>query len=362
MDQYWWLVSRIFVHDVATPRVVFGRGALGRAGQEVERLDAHRVLLISTRSSAASGKSVADALGNKLVARIDEVAMHVPAEVAESALRSAETTGADLLVCIGGGSATGLGKAVAAQTSVPILAIPTTYAGSEMTSIWGRTEDGQKVTGRDQRVLPRTVIYDPDLTVGLSARQSASSGMNAAAHCVEALYASNATPVTTLLAVHGLQLLAKALPAIATDPSDLKARTDALQGAWYSGWVLGATTMGLHHKLCHVLGGSYNLPHSAVHSAVLPYATAWNASADVVAMSLIASALESADAAGGLWDLALRAGAPTSLTDVGFDPDDIDAIATLVAASPPENPRPVTQEGVRELLLASCAGTRPTTG
>jgi alcohol dehydrogenase class IV len=186
--------------------------------------------------------------------------------------------------------------------------------------------------------------------------------MNAAAHCVEALYASNATPVTTLLAAQGLQLMATALPRIAVDPSDLEARADALQGTWYSGWVLGATNMGLHHKLCHVLGGSYNLSHSAVHSAVLPYVTAWNASGDRAAMSQITNALESTDAADGLWDLANRAGAPTSLTDVGFDPGDIDAVATVVAASSPENPRPVTPEGVREILLASCAGIRPATG
>ena len=352
-------MNRIIVHDVDTPRVVFGRGALGRATPEINRLGANRVLLISTRSSASSAESVVDSLGDQLVARIDEVAMHVPAEVAESALRTAEKAAADLLVCIGGGSAIGLGKAVAQQTGIAILAIPTTYAGSEMTSIWGRTEGGRKATGRDDRVLPRTVIYDPDLTVGLSARQSGSSGMNAAAHCVEALYAPDATPVTTLLAVQGLQLLARALPLIAVDPSNLQARTDALHGAWYSGWVLGATTMGLHHKLCHVLGGGYDLPHSAVHSAVLPYVTAWNASGDPAAVSQIAYALESADAAGGLWDLAHRAGAPTSLTDVGFDSADIDAVATVVAASPPVNPGPVSPQAVREVLLASCTGIRP---
>jgi maleylacetate reductase len=254
-----------------------------------------------------------------------------------------------------------LAKAVARAAPVPILAVPTTYAGSEMTPIWGLTEGSRKITGRDPRVLPRTVVYDPALTVGLPVDVSAASGMNALAHCVEGLYSSAASPVTAVLAEDGIRALADALPRVVANPADIDARGDALYGAWLAGWVLGTSGMGIHHKLCHVLGGAYDLPHAETHSALLPHATAYNAPFAVAAMRRAARALGTDHPAGGLWDLAVTIGAPTSLASVGFRRAEAGEAAAIVASAAPDNPRPVTTDWVRELLLAACDGRRPDT-
>jgi maleylacetate reductase len=353
---------RDFVHDVPATRVIFGAGALARVPAEAARLGGERVLLIGTRGAKRYADELAGTLAGRLAARIDEVVMHVPVDVAAAAVARAGEVAADLVVCIGGGSSTGLAKAVAKQAHLPVLAVPTTYAGSEMTPIWGLTEGARKTTGRDRQVLPRTVVYDPVLTVGLPAAVSAASGMNAAAHCVEALYAPAASPVTSLLAEEGLRALAGALPRVVADPSDVDARSDALYGAWLAGSVLGIAGMGVHHKVCHVLGGTYDLPHGGVHSAVLPYATAFNAPFAADAMARAARALGGAEPAGALWDLAAAIGAPTSLAAVGFRRGDADAAAELVAAVPPQNPRPVDRAGIRDLLVAAYDGNRPAPG
>lgn len=348
-----------FVHDAPAVRVIFAAGALARVPVEVARLGAGRVLLIGGPSAARYADELAAALGGRLAARIGEVVPHVPADLAAAAVARAGEAGADLVVCIGGGSATGLAKAVARQTRLPVLAVPTTYAGSEMTPIWGLTEGARKSTGRDRHVLPRTVVYDPLLTLGLPPAVSAASGMNAAAHCVEALYAPAASPVTALLAEEGLRALAAALPRVVAEPSDVDARATALYGAWLAGSVLGVAGMGVHHKVCHVLGGTYDLPHGGVHSAVLPHATAFNAPYAAAAMARAGRALGSPDPAGALWDLAAAIGAPTSLAAIGFRRAAADEAAALVAADPPANPRPVDRAGIRELLLAAYDGHRP---
>lgn len=352
---------RSFVHDAPAARVHFGVGALARVPAEADRLGGRRVLLIGDPGAAAHASQLAAAFGPRLAARIDDVVMHVPVQLADAAVALARESTADLVVCVGGGSATGLAKAVARQTRLPVLAVPTTYAGSEMTPIWGLTEAARKTTGRDPHVLPRTVVYDPALTVGLPVDVSAASGMNAAAHCVEALYAADGSPVTAVLAEEGLRALVSALPRVVADPANLDARGDALYGAWLAGSVLGIAGMGVHHKVCHVLGGSYDLPHGGVHSAVLPYATAFNAPYVAEAMVRAGRALGSADPAGALWDLAASIGAPTSLAAVGFRRADADEAAALVAAAAPDNPRPVDAGGVRELLLAAYDGHRPLT-
>lgn len=343
----------------ATPKVVFAVGALGRAAGEVRGLGASRVLLIAGPSAAGPADAIAAELGPALAARIDDVVMHVPQEAADAATARGAT--ADAIVCVGGGSAIGLGKAVARATGAPIVAVPTTYAGSEMTSIWGRTSGGRKVTGRDPRVLPRVVVYDPELTLSLPVPVSAASGMNALAHCVEGLYAPGGSAATALLAEEGIRALASALPRVVAAPADRGARTDALYGAWLAGWTLGTTGMGVHHKICHVLGGSYDLPHAAVHSAVLPYAAAYNAGHAPGALARAARALRAPDAATGLWELARAIGAPAALKDLGFLPDQAGPAADLVCAAEPVNPRPVEPAGVRALLLAACAGDRPVT-
>lgn len=347
-----------FVHDTPATRVVFGNGMLQQVPGEIDRLGGRRVVLIAGGYEKAYADQVADALGSTVVDRLTHVVMHVPADLAREATDRARRACADLLVSVGGGSATGLAKAVALETGLPILAVATTYAGSEMTPIWGLTDGARKTTGRDRRVLPRTVIYDPSLTTTLPADVSAASGMNALAHLVEGLYAPDASPVTLLQAEEGIRVLAGALPRVVADPSDLDARTDALFGAWLAGWVLGVTTMGLHHKICHVLGGLYDLPHAPTHSAVLPYVVAYNASAAPDAMTRLARAL-GADPALGLWQLARRIDAPTSLSAVGLRIDQVAEAARLVDEQRPTNPRPVDRLSVGELLAHAQVGTPP---
>lgn len=355
---------RPFVHDVPASRVVFGSGALGQVGAEVERLGGTRVMLIAGGPEAAFAPAIEGQLGDRIVARFADVTMHVPVEIAHRARDEAQAANVDLLLCLGGGSSTGTAKAIALETGLPILAVPTTYAGSEMTSIWGLTENSRKVTGKDPRVLPRTVVYDPDLTLGLPVDLSAASGMNAMAHLVEALYAPGISLISFQSAREGVRALASALPRVVADPAGLDARADALYGAWLAGWALGTTGMGVHHKICHVLGGAYNLPHAPMHSAVLSYATAFNESAAPEAMAAVTSALNEAgipatDAATGLWDLERLIGAPTNLSEVGFDVAHIEEAADLIVAGNAVNPRPVDTEGTRSLLVAACRGERP---
>lgn len=353
-----------FVHDVPASRVVFGNGRVADVSAEVERLGASRVMLISGGPEAQYAAQIEDQLGSALAARFTDVVMHVPVEVADRATALAAESGVDLLIALGGGSSTGMAKAVALQTGLPILAVPTTYAGSEMTTIWGLTENQRKTTGRDPKVLPKTVIYDPELTVSLPADISAASGMNALAHLVEALYAPGVSPISFMQAQEGVRALALALPRVVADPADLDARGDALYGAWLAGWALGTTGMGVHHKVCHTLGGMYNLPHAPMHSAVLAYATKFNQADAPAAMSAIVTALGAAgidapDASTGIWNLAHAIGAPTNLTAVGFDPANIDAAAEVIVAGKPVNPAVVDLDGVRGLLLAASHGEQP---
>jgi maleylacetate reductase len=348
-----------FVHELVTGRVVFGAGALSQLPSEVERLGARRVLLIGGGHEKSYADQIANSIGGLLADRIDEVVQHVPVEVARAAIDRADGSNADLLLAVGGGSAIGLAKAVAREREIPILAVPTTYAGSELSPIWGLTEGSRKTTGRDPRVQPRVVVYDPETTLSMPPRLTATSGMNALAHASEALYGKGVSPLVVLAAEESIGAFGSALPRLATDPHDTSARSDALYGAFLAGVSLGNVAMGIHHKICHVIGGAYNLPHGDMHSAVLPYAVAFNSGSAPTAMARIARQLESSDAAEALWRLADRIGAPTSLTEIGFAVDEIDRVAETVAAADFPNPRAVTVDGVRELLEAACAGERP---
>jgi maleylacetate reductase len=286
--------------------------------------------------------------------------MHVPVEVARQARDLAADLGADGCVAVGGGSAIGLGKAIALEHGLPVIAVPTTYAGSEMTPVWGLTEGGRKRTGRDVRVLPRSVVYDPELTLSLPPGLSATSGINAIAHAVEGLYAPDATPIVSLMAEEGTRALAAALPAVIADGSEVDARAEALYGAWLCGAVLAATTMSLHHKLCHTLGGALDLPHAQTHTVVLPHALAYNQSAAPDGVTALSRALGNvSDPARALWELAGRLGAPRSLRELGMAEADIPRIAEQAVAAPYANPRPVTVEGVAALLEDAWAGRPP---
>jgi maleylacetate reductase len=348
-----------FVHELACGRVVFGMGAVSQVAGEVARLGCSRVVLIGGGHQQGVIDRLAEDLGSVVVDRIGPVVQHVPIENVEAALRRVDDAAADALVAVGGGSAIGLAKAVARDRDIPIVAVPTTYAGSEVSPIWGLTEDGRKVTGRDPRVLPRTVIYDPRTTLSMPAHLSAISGMNALAHAVEALYAPQVSPIVALIAEEAVRAMASALPGVVGEPDNEAGRGVAFYGAFLCGLSLGNAPMGIHHKICHVLGGAYNLSHGDTHAAVLPYAVAFNRDAAPQAMAQIASALGTTDAAVGLWQLGVRIGAPASLLDVGFDPADIDEVAHIVAGAQFANPRPVTESGVRDLLAAACTRQPP---
>jgi maleylacetate reductase len=348
-----------FVYNALPGRVVFGAGALAQLPQELERLGAKRALLLSTQGRAEDARRLAASLGARAAGVYDQAVMHVPLPVAEDARRVARELGADCCIALGGGSTVGLAKAIALTSSLPVLAIPTTYSGSEMTTVYGLTEGGLKRTGRDARVLPRTVIYDPALTLGLPAHTSAASGMNAIAHCVEALYAADANPITSLMAEEGIRALAAALPLIMKNQNDLDARSDALYGAWLAGVALGSTGVALHHKLCHTLGGSFNLPHAETHAIVLPHAARYNRDAAPEAMARVARALGADDAPRGLYDLELKLNLKLRLSDIGMREADLERAARIALESPYPNPRPVEYAGVLALLRAAYEGRRP---
>ena len=318
--------------------------------------------MVTTKRGEPLATELAAPLGERLVGVFTDVQEHVPQEIAEAARTAAHEARADCLLSIGGGSVVGTAKAVAAEERLPIVAVPTTYAGSELTPVWGITAGGRKRTGRDPAVQPRTVVYDPLLTLSLPPAVTAASGMNAAAHCVEALYApegQGAGPLTSWAAEEGLRALAAALPRCVEAPGELDARGRALYGAWLAGLALGGAATGVHHKTCHVLGGTFGLPHAETHAALLPHAAAFNAAAAPAAMARVARALGAGDAAGGLWDLAARTGAPTSLRSLGLRAEDVEAAAELVAAAAPPNPRPVDAAGVAAMLRAAWSGRRP---
>ena len=348
-----------FVYQMLPSRVIFGAGCLEKLPQEIERLGASKALVLSTPEQRHSGIDLVDRLGSRAVGLFDRAVMHVPIETAEAAREEAKRLGADCCVAIGGGSTTGLAKAIALVSELPILAVPTTYVGSEMTPIWGLTEKGRKTTGRDPRVLPKTVLYDPCLTVTMAPLLSATSGMNSIAHCVEALYAQEANPIISMIAEDGIRALAESLPVVVKDPGNLEARGRALYGAWLGGIALGSVGMALHHKLCHTLGGTYNLPHAETHTVVLPHAAAYNEPAAPEAMERVARAVGAESAADGLYDLAAALGAPLSLAAIGMKAADLDHAAEIAAQNPYYNPRPITREGIRVLLGNAFEGRRP---
>lgn len=351
---------REFVYEAQPMRVVLRPGASVTATPgEAERLGLRRALVVSGPRGAQTARAVADALGDVCAGVHAEARMHVPVEVADRAVEVARAAGADGFVAVGGGSAIGLGKALALRTGLPLIAVPSTYAGSEMTPVWGLTENGVKRTGRDPSVLPRSVVYDPELTLSLPVPLSVTSGINALAHAAEALYAPDASPLVSLMAEEGVRAMAAALPAVADEPESLDARGRALYGAWLCGAALGATTMGLHHKLCHVLGGTFGLPHAETHTVVLPYALAYNAPAAPEAMAALGRALSADDAPGAVWELAGRLGAPRSLAELGLSEADVTVAAGAAAGQAYPNPRTVTEEGVRDLLKAAYQGARP---
>ncbi|MFF0265640.1 maleylacetate reductase [Kribbella sp. NPDC004536] len=411
-----------FVHTFWPGRVVFGAGSLERVGDEVAALGVRRVLVIATNSARDAADLVELQLGDRFVGRIDGVAQHVPTEVADAARAKAHELAADAIVAIGGGSAIGLAKAVALKSTpggagtagavggaggaggagasggggvgsaggvgapgasggvgapggaggvgtsgasggvgaggVVVVGVPTTYAGSEMTAVWGETAGGSKATGVDVRVLPRVVVYDPVLTRRLPVKVTAASVANAIAHCVEAVWTPKADPITETIAVEGLRALSDGLRAVLVEPADLDARGKLMYGACLAGSALATAGTGLHHKLCHLLGGTYGLPHAETHAAILPQVTRINAPAIPHSAARLSAALGgsgSADAlAGELWDLFQTAGVGMGLGLTRQQVDEAAAGFKVVG-----NPVPVGEDQVREILVRALDGVRP---
>jgi len=351
-----------FVYDALGGRVVFGSGTVAEVPAELDALGARRVLIIASGSSIHQADFLADQLGDRFAARIDQVNPHVPIEDVERARNLVVASSSQAVVTIGGGSAIGLGKNIAIRVPIQHLAVPTTYSGSEMTAIHGVTVDGFKRTGRDHRAKPQTVVYDPDLSRALPMRVTAGSTMNAAAHCVEALYAEQRNPMTSLIAMEGLKALRSGLDRVVADRIDLIGRTSLLYGAFLGGAALGGVGMAIHHKICHVLGGTFGLSHGDANAVILPHVVAANAPAEPEVMADVAGVLEAVDPAGGLLDMGVAAGAPSSLKELGIYEHDLDRAADIVLENPGYNPRPVERRWIRQLLDDAFLGRKPVAG
>jgi alcohol dehydrogenase class IV len=347
-------------------RVVFAvGGAVEAVAGEVARLGGRRVMVIASGREATLADAVVGGL--PVVLRHTEVVMHVPVAVAERARAAAAEAGVDVVVTIGGGSTTGLGKAVALETGLPIVAVPTTYAGSEATNVWGLTDSGpegtRKTTGADARVLPRAVVYDATLLTSLPVDLAVASGLNALAHCVDSMWAPRTDPIDQALAGEGIRALATALPAVVAEPSDrggIEGREQTLYGAYLAAVAFASAGSGMHHKICHVLGGMFNLPHAQTHAIVLPHVLGFNAPHTPAAEARIAAAFGSPTATAGLAALRKTVDAPRALRDYGMPEDGItQAVRPIIAAIPADNPTPVTPENITALLRAAWEGDEP---
>src|SRR5690625_252488 len=348
-----------FDHKTLGQRVMLGSyQAAKNLQQVVTERDAHAVMLIASNSQVDTARELTADIDVAL--EYSEVVMHVPIETAENARAAAEQHKIDLMVAVGGGSTTGLAKAIALTTGIPIVTVPTTYSGSEATNMWGITEHDRKTTGIDDRVLPETIIYDAALMLNLPVELSVASGLNGLAHCIDSLWAPKADPINAALASEGIRALHRGLPQIVADPQHLAGREHALYGAYLSAVAFASAGSGLHHKICHVLGGTFNLPHAQTHATVLPYVLAFNQHAAPEAAQRIATALDSGDALTGMETLRTQVGAPTALADYGYTADDIPVTVEIVLGNlPSKNPRHVTEENHTELPTAALHGRDP---
>ncbi|RHW29174.1 maleylacetate reductase [Nocardioides immobilis] len=347
-----------FVHKPSQSRVLFGAGSLTSLSEELARLDINRPLIISTPGQHDLAERVAALVGPPAPGVYPHARMHVPSQVAQAAVEYVRNHDVDGCVSVGGGSSVGLAKMVGLHTGLPIVAVPTTYAGSEMTSVWGLTTDGGKQTGRDERVLPRTVIYDLELSTSLTLELSVTSAVNALAHAVEAMYAPDTTPMVNLIAEASAGSLLEGVQGVAVDPEDPDARARLTYGAWLAGSCLEATTMSLHHKLCHILGGSFDLPHAWTHTVMLPYVMSFNLTPGSSAHTLLQAAFGVSDPAVGLLGRLERVGYRRSLSDLGLPREAIDYVIERAMAAPYANPHPVTADDLRVILEGAYDGGR----
>ena len=340
-------------------KVRFGAGIRASLIEEVRALGRARALVLSTPQQSDVAMDVVSGLNGTVAGVYTRAAMHTPVHVTKDALCHAQDVGADCLIAVGGGSTTGLGKALALRTGLPQIVVPTTYAGSEATPILGQTENGEKTTLTDPKVLPDVVLYDPELVVSLPPHMTVTSGLNAMAHAAEALYAKDRSDETTALALEGLRAFASGLPAVLRSPSDLDARENTQRGAYACGAVLGQVGMSLHHKLCHTLGGTFDLPHADTHAIVLPHAVHYNAEAVPDELAPVADLLGGTAPGRALWDFAKNLNAPLALKSLGLTEGDLDRAADVALARPYWNPRALTRDGLRALLQNAWSGDAP---
>jgi maleylacetate reductase len=348
-----------FVATSAAVRVRFGVGARHAVGEEMDGLGLKRALILTTPQQAETGRAFADLLGDRAAGVFTGAVMHTPVAVSDEATELARRLEADCVVAVGGGSTTGLGKAIALRTDLPQIVVPTTYAGSEATPILGETEGGRKTTVTTPRVQPEVILYDAELVRTLPVAMTVTSALNAMAHAAEGLYARNRSPISTLMAVEGLSAFRGALPRVLADPTDLSARGETLYGAWLCGTVLGQVGMALHHKLCHTLGGSFDLPHAETHAVILPHAIGYNAAAVPELLAPVRDIFGGASPGRALHDFAAAMKAPLALRDLGMKEADLDRAAAIATENPYWNPRPVEREALRRLLQAAWAGEPP---
>lgn len=352
-------MSDTFRYTGLPANVIFGSGTISLLAKELIKLNITRTLIVTTAFQSDEAIKLQKILGEKTNAIFTKAAMHTPVNVTERALTVFKKFGADGIIALGGGSSIGLSKALALRTGAPQIVIPTTYAGSEMTPILGQTEDGKKTTQKTLKVLPDVVIYDVDYTLSLPLKMTVTSGVNAIAHAVEALYAEDTNPILALLAEEGIAKLTNALPHILECPDDLTFRSDALQGAWLCAICLGSGGVALHHKLCHVIGGMFDLPHAETHTVILPHAIAYNEPSILKTMDVLKRAMNTDKPAEKLFDIAKQSAVPTSLKELGMPQDGIDKVINQVMDNPYYNPRPLKADALKVLLQNAWHGKRP---
>lgn len=348
-----------FIHRTGAQRIVFGNGTRHTIADEARLAGIGRAMVISTPEQAGSAAEIATLLADRCGIRFPYARMHTPVTITEEAVALAAHHDVDGVVAVGGGSAIGLSKAIALRTDLTQIVVPTTYSGSEMTDIVGQTSGGTKETMRDPRILPEVVVYDVELTTTLPAIASITSGANALAHAIEGLYAQDTNPLLAVIAEEGIRALGVALPRVSASLTDTAARSEALYGSWLCGTVLGATSMALHHKLCHVLGGAFDLPHAETHAVLLPHTIAYNAPAAPEAIARVGRALAAGDVPSRLYDLVRDGGAPTSLRALGLSDNALEQATDLALRNPYWNPRPLERDGIRALLEDAWHGRRP---
>lgn len=353
-------MTEAFTWTALPSRVVFAAGALGRVPDEVDRLGKRRALLVGGGTSTRDAfLRVRDALGDRVAGVVGGSTQHVPADLADASVATAREVDADVIVTIGGGSATGLGKVLAFTCELPLVAVPTTYSGSEMTAIWGHTTEGRKHTAFDIRVLPRAVVYDPELCAGMPARLAGASGMNALAHCLEALWSAGANPITASLAVDGGRRLVEGLPRVVDDPADVESHGNNLIGACLAGVALAQAGIAVHHRTAHVLGGGWKLPHAETHAALLPHSTALVAERAPDALVHAARIMGDPDPAGAVFALLDRLRLPTALSALGMPEDGLDEAARRVMEGSRDDPLVPDEQAIRQMLDDAFFGRNP---